>query len=108
MNDLVVSLAFDVPAELVAHGRQNLAGEVAFSAGTEALVESGAQHRGGYPLVDGREDGPAALARIGNAAGKAVEARTFLEGRRRQTAQPRSHHPAPRPHFSGVRRIRVA
>src|SRR5260370_39814165 len=105
MNDLVVSLAFDVPAELVAHGRQNLAGEVALSAGTEALVESGAQHRGGYRFVDGREDCPAAFARIGNAPRKIIEPRTFLERRRGQIEQPRSHHAAPAPDLCDIREI---
>src|SRR5438309_3073017 len=54
----------DVAAELPAHGREHLVGEVRPSLGREAFVEGGRQHVGGHPLVHGGDGGPAALARV--------------------------------------------
>ncbi len=50
----------DVAAELAAHGREQLVGEVGLAARRESPVEGGREHRGRHALVDGRLDRPAA------------------------------------------------
>src|SRR5262245_48937719 len=57
-----------VPSELIAHGGEQLVGEVGLAARAEALVEGGGEHVGGNALVDCRLDGPAALPGIGHPA----------------------------------------
>src|SRR5689334_19031436 len=57
-----------VAAEGVAHGGQQLVGEVGLAARAETFVEGAGQHRGRHRLVDGGLDGPAAFAGVGDAA----------------------------------------
>ena len=45
-------LLLDVPAELVAHGREQLVREIGFAARAEALVQRGSQHRRRHRFVD--------------------------------------------------------
>src|SRR5579864_1908624 len=54
--------ALHVAAELVAHCREQLCGELVFSARAKALVERGAQNGRRRRFVDGRLNGPASLA----------------------------------------------
>ena len=54
----------DVAAETEAHGRQQLLAEGVRLARAEPGVERGGEHVGGNGLLDGRLDGPAALAGI--------------------------------------------
>src|SRR6516164_4885178 len=79
----------DMPAELVAHGRQHLAGKIGLAARAEALKECGGQHMCRDRLVDRGLDGPAPLARIGNAPRKSRKRRVFGEGTRGQVEKPR-------------------
>src|SRR5918993_1230114 len=58
----------DMPAELVAHGREQLVGEIRLAARAEPLVERRRQDMRRHTLVDRRLDGPAALAGIGHPA----------------------------------------
>src|SRR5262245_51388696 len=51
----------DVAAELEAHRREYLVGEVFLAARREPLVESGTEHRGRSPLIDGGRDRPTPL-----------------------------------------------
>src|SRR6516225_6377136 len=62
-----------VPAELVAHGGKELVAERRLAARAEALVERGRKHRRRHGLVDCGFDRPASFARVGDAAGKALE-----------------------------------
>src|SRR3981081_3917112 len=71
---------FRVAAELEAHGRQNLGSEVAFASRQESLVERFGEHRRGCARLDAGENGPAAFAGIGDAAGETLESR-LLEQR---------------------------
>ena len=69
-----------VTAELEAHGRKDLVGELRLAPGREALVERGRQHRCGHALVDRRLDGPATLPRVGDPAAEALQLRVGREG----------------------------
>src|SRR5215472_5725057 len=64
---------FDVPAKLVAHRRQQLVGEIRFSARSEPVVKSCREDMRRDRLVDGGLDRPPALARIRHPAGKPCE-----------------------------------
>ena len=65
----------EMAAELVAHGRQQLVGEVRLAARAEALVQRGGEDGRRHRLVDGRLDRPPPLAGIGHAALEALERR---------------------------------
>ena len=56
--------AFDMAAEFVAHGRQQLLAETVVDAGAEAGIERRGDHRRRHRFVDRRIDGPAAFAGI--------------------------------------------
>src|ERR1700687_4519784 len=71
---------FGVTAELKAHSRQNFGGEFTFASRQKALIERFAQHGSGGAGFNGGENGPAAFAGIGDAAGETVE-RGLLEKR---------------------------
>ena len=58
----------DMPAELVAHRREQLVGEIRFAARAEPLVQRRGQHMGRHALIDRGLDGPAAFAGIGHPA----------------------------------------
>ena len=64
---------FHVAAELKAHGRQQLVGEVGLAARRESFVERRGEHRRRHGLVDGGLDRPAAFARIGHPPGEFAE-----------------------------------
>src|SRR6516165_4127174 len=74
---LVTGLLFEVAAKLEAHGGEQLCGEIVFAAGSESLVERSAEHWGRGGGLDGRQDGPAAFAGVGDAAGVAFEGGLF-------------------------------
>ena len=57
-------LAFDMAAELVAHGREQLLAEAVLDARAEARIERGGQHIGRHGLLDRGVDRPAAFAGI--------------------------------------------
>src|SRR5216684_2438912 len=104
---LVSGLLFDVPAELEAHRRQNFCRKIVFAARSKPLKERRGQHgrrRGGF---DGGEDGPATLAGIGDAAGKALESGLVEQGNGGQIEQPGSDNAAAAPHFRDVRKIEI-
>ena len=65
-----LGLLLVVPAELLAHRGQDLVGVVVEVAGRETRVERRGEHRGGHPLVDGRDGCPSALAGVGDMAGE--------------------------------------
>src|SRR5882762_2621658 len=93
---------FRVAAELEAHGRQNLGGKVAFASRQESLVERFGEHGSGRARLDSRENGPAAFARIGNAAGETLERRLLKQGNGGEIQQPGCHHTAAPPDFRYV------
>src|SRR5216684_4730576 len=64
---------FRVTAELKTHSRQNLACEIAFASRQEALVERFREHRCRGAGLNACENGPAAFAGIGDAAGETLE-----------------------------------
>src|SRR5262245_49137624 len=82
---------FDVAAELVAHGREQLVAEVRLAARAEALVEGRGEDGHRHGLVDGRPDRPPALAGIRHAPLEALERRVLDEGRGRQVEEPGGH-----------------
>ena len=66
-----------------------------------------AQHRHRHALVDGGRDGPAALARVGDAAREAVEIPALGERARGEIEQPRGDHAAAPPDLGDVAQIQV-
>src|SRR2546425_725146 len=70
---------FEVTAELITHGREQLVGEVRLAARAEALVQGGGEDVGRHRLVDGRPDRPPPLAGIGHAPLEALERRILDE-----------------------------
>src|SRR5689334_10228676 len=78
----------DVPAELVAHRREQLVGELGLAARGEAIVKRCRQHVCRRALVDCSLDRPAPLTRVGNSAGEAGKLRILCEGIRRQVQEP--------------------
>src|SRR5262245_25178860 len=79
---------FEMAAELVAHGREQLVAEVCLAARAEALVEGGGEDRHRHRLVDGRPDRPPSLAGIRHAPLEALERRVLDECRGRQVEEP--------------------
>src|SRR5258707_3981600 len=86
------SLLFRVPAELKAHGGQNLGGKVAFPSRQETLVQRFRKHRGRSDGLDAGKNGPAAFAGIGNAAGETLEGRRLEPRNGRQGEKPGGAH----------------
>src|SRR5258708_13250332 len=84
------SLLFRVPAELKAHGGQNLGGKVAFPSRQETLVQRFRKHRGGSARLDAGKNGPAAFAGIGNAARETLEGSLLDQTNGLTVAQPHS------------------
>src|SRR6516164_10910337 len=97
----------DVPAKLVAHGRQHLAGKIGLAARAEALKECGRQDVCGDRLVDRRLDGPASLARIRNAPRKTGKRRVFGECARGQIQEPGGDDAAAPPQFRDVGQVQI-
>src|SRR6267378_8626636 len=79
---------FRVAAELEAHGRQNLGGEVAFASRQESFVERFGEHGSGCARLDAGENGPPAFAGIGDAARETLESRLLEQGSGGQIKQP--------------------
>ncbi len=94
-------------AELVAHGRQQLVGKVGqpreLKRSYSAVVSTGRRHA----FVDAGLDGPAAFARVRNAAGKLRQLRIGQQRRGRQVQQPRSDNAAAPPNLGHVGQIEV-
>ena len=78
-------------AELLAHGRQDLVGEVGLAPRREPRVQRGGQHRRRDALVDGGQRRPATLARVRDPSGEGGQLRD------RRPAPPRSGRAARRP-----------
>src|SRR6266702_3005868 len=106
-NDSVSGLFFDVSAELKAHRGQNFSRKIIFAAGGEALVERSAEYRCWCRRFDGREDGPAAFARVGHAAGEAFKGGLLQQGNGGQIEQPGCNNAAAAPNFGDVREIEI-
>src|ERR687886_1349015 len=83
------SLRFDMAAEALAHGREELVGEARILARAEAGIERGREHGGRHGLLDGRLHGPAALSRILHMARKVREVLVGRERRGREVEEPR-------------------
>ena len=93
--------------ELVAHRRQQLAGELAEAARLEPLVERGSDHRGGHALVDRREHRPAALSGVAHPTGELGEVGRLRERVGGEVDEPRSHDRAAAPHLRDLRDVDV-
>src|SRR5262245_32533021 len=98
---------FEMTAEFVPHGRQQLVAEVRLAARAEALVQGGGQDRDRHRLVDGRSDRPPPLAGIGHAPLEALELRVLDECGGRQVEEPRGNDAAASPHLGDVGQIEV-
>src|SRR5215475_13346007 len=72
-NARLRSRSLHVPAEFVAHRRQQLVCKRGFAARAEAFVKGGREHRHRYGLIDRGLDGPAPLSGIGDLADKVAE-----------------------------------
>src|SRR5579883_1374139 len=72
---------FEMPAELVAHRRENLALKIGQAARAEALVQRAAQDGHGNAFVDGGLDGPPAFAGIRDTAFECGELGILHQGR---------------------------
>src|SRR4029077_13679367 len=79
-----------MPAELVAHGREQLVREIRLAPGAEPLVEGRRQHMGRHAFVDRGLDGPPAFAGVGHPAREFRQAGVLDQGRRREIEQPGS------------------
>src|SRR5712675_2132201 len=98
---------FRVAAELEAHGRQNLGGKVAFASRQESLVERFGEHGSRRARLDAGENGPAAFARIGDAAGETLESRLLEQGNGSEIKQPGCDNAAAPPDFGYVGEIEI-
>src|SRR2546425_8771361 len=98
---------FEVTAELIAHGREQLVGEVRFAARGEALVQRGGEDGGRHRLVDGRPDRPPPLAGIGHAPLETLERRILDERGSREVEQPGGDDAPASPHLGDVGQVEV-
>ena len=73
----------------------------------EARVERGREHRGGDAFLDRRDRRPAALARVGDAAGELVERRGVVERRGGEVEEPRADDAAAAPDLGHLGRVDV-
>jgi hypothetical protein len=96
-----------VAAELKAHGGKNFGGEIAFAARCEALEERRGQDRRGGSRFDRRENGPAAFARIRDAAGETLKRRLFQKRDGGEIEQPGGDNAAAAPNFGDVGEIEI-
>src|SRR5215208_698920 len=87
----------DMPAKLIAHGREQLVGKIRLAARAEPLVERRRQDMRRHALVDRRLDRPAALAGIGHPAGELGQVRILDQRRGLQVEQPRGNDAAAPP-----------
>src|SRR4051794_22410736 len=106
-SDSATGRALHVAAELLAHRREDLAGEVGLPTRGEALEERGGEHAGGHALLDRRLDRPPALARVGHVAGEALELRGLREGGREEVEQPGRDDAATPPDLADPREVEV-
>src|SRR5260370_38184988 len=90
---------FRVTTELEAHGGKNFGSELPFGARSEALIESFAEHRRGRPGLDGGENGPAAFAGVGDAAGEALESGLLEKRDGGEMQEPGRHEAAAAPDY---------
>src|SRR5262245_37598473 len=102
-----LALLLEMSAEPQSHRRLDLLRVVGLATRGEAAVERGAQHGCGYALVDGREDRPAALARVRHAAGELRELRILGERLRGEVEQPRRDDAAAPPDLGDLREVEV-
>src|SRR3989442_6223857 len=103
----MAGLLLNVPAELKTHGRQNFGPKIVFAARSETLVERGGKDGGGRGGFNRGENGPAAFAGIGNAAGKAFE-RGLLKQRNGGEIPPtRNGEAAAKAHFRDNCRVLI-
>src|SRR5690242_21638441 len=98
----VTGFFLDMAAELEAEGGQNFSREVIFTAGSKELVKGGAEYGRGSRGFDSGEDGPAAFAGIGDAAGVTLECRLFEKRNRGEVEQPGGDHRAAAPDFGHI------
>src|SRR5579875_1934592 len=105
-----VRLLLLVAAEPGAHSGQHLEAEHAVAAGVEPLVQGGRDGRGRHAGVDGRLDGPPALAGVGHPAVEVAEVGRPGERVGGQVDQPGADHRAAPPdlgHLAHVDRVLV-
>src|SRR5438309_10358058 len=103
----MAGLLLNVPAELKTHGRQNFGPKIVFAARSETLVERGGKDGGGRGGFNRGENGPAAFAGIGNAAGKAFERGLLKQRNGGESQQPGSDDAAATPHFGDICEIEI-
>src|SRR5262249_16325899 len=96
-----------VPAELEAHRREELVLVIGLAARGEARVERGREDRRRNRLLDGALDGPAALARVGDAAGEVLQGRIGRERGRREIEEPGGDDAAAPPDLGDVAEVEV-
>src|SRR3954452_14691527 len=106
-SDSATGRAIHMAAELLAHRREDLAGEVRLPARFEALEERGGEHAGGHALLDRRLDRPPALTRVGHVAGEALELRRLREGGGEKVEQPRGDYAAAPPDLADRGHVEV-
>src|SRR5262249_6763476 len=102
-----LSLLLEVPAEPETHRRLHLLRVYGFAARGESRVERGAEHGSRHALVDGRDDGPAALARIGHAPGELLQVRALRQRLGGEVEEPRRDDAAAPPDLGDLRKIEV-
>src|SRR5579885_667828 len=93
---------FEVAAEGVAHGGEELVGVFGLAARTEAFIEGRTEDGGGDRFVDGGGDGPATLAGVGDAALEFREVGVFQQGLGREVEQPGGNDAAAPPEFGDI------
>src|SRR3989442_15810253 len=102
----MAGLLLNVPAELKTHGRQNFGPKIVFAARSETLVERGGKDGGGRGGFNRGENGPAAFAGIGNAAGKAFERGLLKQRNGGENPPPGNGETAATPHLGGILRVK--
>src|SRR5215469_6122556 len=95
-------LLLGVTAELRAHRREDLVGEIAEPARLESLKQRCGDNGGRHAFFDGREHRPPALARIRYPAFEFIQDRRPGEGCRDQVHQPRADDRATAPHLGDL------
>ncbi|EEF93657.1 hypothetical protein CATMIT_01710, partial [Catenibacterium mitsuokai DSM 15897] len=86
-----------MPAELVAHRRQQLVGEGVLLTRTQALHQRSGDDRRGHVQVDRLGHGPAAFAGIFHVRRDALQRRILAQRIGAEVEQPRTHHAAVAP-----------
>src|SRR4029450_4939921 len=98
---------FQMSAELITHGREQLVGKICLAARAKTLIQRGCQDVSRHPLVEGGLDRPDPPARGRTPTGEFRERGLSDQRDRRQIQQPRGDHAAAPPHFRDVRQIEV-